>query len=118
MSAGQESFGAVVAGCDLITWLVLATWLLVVLLALPASPAGKWVLVDVRRPDQYEEGHAQGSVSVPMYSRIDMSKADFAKVGVFGGYKLQQQQQQQQGDFSVPMYSRIDMSKADFAKVR
>jgi rhodanese-related sulfurtransferase len=46
-----------------------------------ALPAGKWVLVDVRRPDQYEEGHAQGSVSVPMYSRIDMSKADFAKVG-------------------------------------
>jgi rhodanese-related sulfurtransferase len=45
-----------------------------------ALPAGKWVLVDVRRPDQYEEGHAQGSLSVPMYSRIDMSKADFAKV--------------------------------------
>jgi rhodanese-related sulfurtransferase len=43
--------------------------------------AGQWVMIDVRRPDQYEEGHAQGSVSVPMYSRIDMSKADFQKVG-------------------------------------
>uniref|UniRef100_A0A383WG05 Rhodanese domain-containing protein n=1 Tax=Tetradesmus obliquus TaxID=3088 RepID=A0A383WG05_TETOB len=41
---------------------------------------GKWALIDVRRPDQFEEGHAQGSVSVPMYSRLDMSQADLAKV--------------------------------------
>eukprot|EP00882_Tetradesmus_deserticola_P009218 GHRQ01009722.1.p2 GENE.GHRQ01009722.1~~GHRQ01009722.1.p2 ORF type:complete len:254 (+),score=104.27 GHRQ01009722.1:215-976(+) len=40
---------------------------------------GQWVLVDVRRPDQYAEGHAQGSLNVPMYSRIDLSSVDFAK---------------------------------------
>eukprot|EP00879_Flechtneria_rotunda_P021178 GHRR01022310.1.p1 GENE.GHRR01022310.1~~GHRR01022310.1.p1 ORF type:complete len:152 (+),score=21.28 GHRR01022310.1:351-806(+) len=42
--------------------------------------SGTWVLLDVRRPDQHEESHPQGSVSVPMYSLIDMSKPDFAKV--------------------------------------
>lgn len=39
---------------------------------LPAAP---------RRPDQHEESHPDGAVSVPMYRRIDMSQADFAKVG-------------------------------------
>lgn len=39
-----------------------------------------------RRPDQHEQAHPEGAVSVPMYRLIDMGKADFAKVssGVMG----------------------------------
>lgn len=41
---------------------------------------GDWVVVDVRRPDQHDEAHPDGCVSVPMYRLIDMSKPDFSKV--------------------------------------
>lgn len=41
---------------------------------------GDWVLLDVRRPDQHEESHPEGATNVPMYRRIDMSQADFAKL--------------------------------------
>ena len=41
---------------------------------------GDWVLLDVRRPDQYEEAHPEGALSVPMYRLLDMGKPDFAKV--------------------------------------
>jgi rhodanese-related sulfurtransferase len=41
---------------------------------------GKWVLLDVRRPDQFEDSHPEGAVNVPMYRLLDMSKPDLAKV--------------------------------------
>lgn len=41
---------------------------------------GNWVLIDVRRPDQHEESHPDGAVSVPMYRLINMGQADFAKL--------------------------------------
>lgn len=41
---------------------------------------GDWVLLDVRRPDQHEEAHPEGAVSVPMYRLIDMSQPDFSKI--------------------------------------
>lgn len=40
-----------------------------------------------RRPDQHEESHPEGAVSVPMYRLIDMGQADFAKVGLQGQLK-------------------------------
>lgn len=43
------------------------------------------VSVAPRRPDQYEEAHPEGALSVPMYRRIDMGQADFAKVRDMGG---------------------------------
>lgn len=42
--------------------------------------SGEWVLLDVRRPDQHEEAHPQGAVSVPMYRLIDTSSLDVARV--------------------------------------
>lgn len=41
---------------------------------------GDWVLLDVRRPDQHEEAHPEGALSVPMYRLLDMGKPDFAKM--------------------------------------
>lgn len=31
------------------------------------SDAGAWILADVRLKEQYESGHAEGAVSVPIY---------------------------------------------------
>jgi hypothetical protein len=49
---------------------------------------GKWVLLDVRRPDQSKQGGPEGAVSVPMYRLIDMSKPDPAKVQSSGHQQL------------------------------
>ncbi|KIY99352.1 rhodanese-like protein [Monoraphidium neglectum] len=43
--------------------------------------SGDWVLVDVRRPDQFATGSPRGSVNVPMYRKIDLS-------GGFDGMKV------------------------------
>jgi rhodanese-related sulfurtransferase len=40
---------------------------------------GKWVLLDVRRPDQHQEARPGGAVNVPMYRLIDKSNMDFTK---------------------------------------
>ncbi|KXZ50257.1 hypothetical protein GPECTOR_17g895 [Gonium pectorale] len=42
--------------------------------------SGEWILMDVRLKEQYENSHPEGSVSVPMYETIDMSKADLRKM--------------------------------------
>lgn len=44
------------------------------------AESGKYVLVDVRPPDQYAIGHATGAVSVPLYQKLDFSQMDFQKV--------------------------------------
>jgi hypothetical protein len=49
----------------------------------PTSPSPTLVHTPVapcRRPDQHQESHPEGAVSVPMYRLIDMGQADFAKV--------------------------------------
>lgn len=38
------------------------------------------MLVDVRLKEQYEAGHPEGAVSVPIYETIEMAGADFRKM--------------------------------------
>lgn len=47
-----------------------------------AIATGEWVLIDVRRPDQFAVASPKGAVNVPLYRKIDMAGGfDAKKVG-------------------------------------
>lgn len=42
--------------------------------AVELTSNGKFVLVDVRQSDLYDEAHAEGAVNVPLFQKLDWSK--------------------------------------------
>jgi hypothetical protein len=82
----SSALGAVLESCWMLCFWVRQCPLLIGI-APAAVPTGVVLCVSVapRRPDQHEESHPEGALSVPMYRRIDMGQADFAKVRDMGG---------------------------------
>lgn len=41
------------------------------------AEGGEWVVVDVRRGDQYAKAHPQGAVSIPLYRKLEVFQGGF-----------------------------------------